>query len=131
MILLDTHVLVWLAVEPRRLSRPAVSAIRRATAADGIAIASITLWELAFLFARGRLRTHGTIEASVQRLLDATRVVVREITPVIAALAMHFPDDFSGDPADRLIAATARAEGLSLATADERIHASRLVKTVW
>jgi len=130
-ILLDTHVLVWLAVEPRRLSRPAASAIRRASGADGLAIASITLWELAFLFGRGRLRTHGTIETSIQRLVDATGVAVREITPAIAALSMQFADDFSGDPADRLIAATARAEGLTLATADERIHASRLVKVVW
>ena len=54
-----------------------------------------------------------------------------EITPVIAALATHFPDDFAGDPADCLIAASARADGLSLATAAERIHASRLVRTVW
>ena len=50
MILLDTHVLVWVAVEPRRLSRAAASAIRQATVTGGLAIASITLWELAFLF---------------------------------------------------------------------------------
>lgn len=131
MILLDTHVLVWLAVEPRRLSRPAAAAIRRATTSDGIAIASITLWELALLFSRGRLQRHGTIEASIRRLTEATRVVVREITSEIAALAMHFPDDFPADPADRLIAATARAEGLPLATADERIQSSPLVKTIW
>jgi PIN domain nuclease of toxin-antitoxin system len=130
-ILLDTHVLVWVAAEPRRLSRAAASAIRRAAVADGLGIASITLWELAFLFGRGRLRTHGTIEASIQRLLDATGVVVKEITPPVAALSMQFADDFPGDPADRLIAATARAEGLTLATADERMHASRLVKVVW
>ena len=131
MILLDTHVLVWLAVEPRRLSRAAASAIRRAAAADGLAIASITLWELAFLFGRGRLRTHGTIETSIQRLLDATGVTVKEITPAVAALSMQFADDFPGDPADRLIAATARAEGLALTTADERMRASRLVRVVW
>ena len=131
MILLDTHVLVWLAVEPRRLSRPAGTAIRRATTGGGIAIASITLWELAFLFDRGLLHARGTIDASIQRLIDATGVVVKEITPAVAALAMHFPADFPGDPADRLIAATARADGLVLATADERIQASRLVKTVW
>ena len=49
----------------------------------------------------------------------------------IAALATQFPEDFPRDPADRLIAATARAEGLTLVTRDERIRASALVRTVW
>jgi PIN domain nuclease of toxin-antitoxin system len=63
--------------------------------------------------------------------LKATGVSLREITPTIAALATQFPDDFSADPADRLIAATARAEGLSLVTRDERMRSSALVRTVW
>lgn len=58
-------------------------------------------------------------------------MTVKEITLTVAALSMQFADDFPGDPADRLIAATARAEGLALATADERIRASRLVKVIW
>ena len=62
MILLDTHVLVWLVGQPQRLSPEAASAIRRAHRRDGLAIASKTLWELALLFAKGLLRTGGTIE---------------------------------------------------------------------
>jgi PIN domain nuclease of toxin-antitoxin system len=58
-------------------------------------------------------------------------VTVRPITPEIAALAAQFPDDYSGDPADRLIGATARAEALTLITRDERIRRSRLLRTVW
>jgi PIN domain nuclease of toxin-antitoxin system len=130
-ILLDTHVLLWLAAEPARLSRSAASAIRRALRSGGIAIASISLWEIAALFARGRLRSRGTTEASLEAILKATGVSLREITPTIAALATQFPDDFSADPADRLIAATARAEGLSLVTRDERMRSSALVRTVW
>ncbi|MGA8151268.1 MAG: PIN domain-containing protein [Terriglobales bacterium] len=57
MILLDTHVLIWAAIEPKRLSRAAVSALRRARATDGMAVASITLWETASLFARGRIES--------------------------------------------------------------------------
>ena len=131
MILLDTHVLLWLAAEPARLSRAAASAIRRALRSGGIAIASISLWEIAVLFARGRLRSRGTTEASLEAILKATGVSLREITPTIAALASQFPADFSADPADRLIAATARAEGLTLVTRDERIRSSALVRTVW
>lgn len=131
MILLDTHVLLWLAAEPARLSRVATSAIRRALRSGGIAIASISLWEIAVLFAKGRLRARGTSEASLENILKATGVSVREITPTIAALATQFPSDFSADPADRLIAATARAEGLTLVTRDERIRSSAVVRTVW
>lgn len=58
-------------------------------------------------------------------------MTIKEITPTIAALATQFPDVFPADPADRLIAATARAEALVLVTRDARLRASRLVKTVW
>ena len=131
MILLDTHALVWLVAEPKRLSRPASAAIQRARNADGIGIAAITLWELAVLFHRGHLRAHGTTEASVRLVIESSGVSVKPITPEVAALAAQFPDDFPRDPADRLIGATARAEGLALVTRDESIRASKLVKTIW
>jgi len=130
-ILLDTHVLVWLVAQPERLSRTAASAIRRARASDGLGIADITVWELAFLFARGVLRTHGTIENTVRNFVTRSGVVVSPITAEIAALATQFPDDYPKDPVDRLIGATARASGLALVTRDERIRSSRLLKTIW
>ena len=63
MILLDTHAWLWLCLEPRRLSAPAGAAIRRAVNGGGLAIASITLWEVAMMLARGRVIPHGTPEA--------------------------------------------------------------------
>jgi len=130
-ILLDTHVLVWLVAQPERLSRRAASAIRRARASDGLAIADITLWELAFLFTRGVLRTHGTIEGTLQSFVGRSGVVVRPITAEIAALATQFPDDYPKDSVDRLIGATARAASLALVTRDESIRSSLLLKTIW
>lgn len=131
LILLDTHVLQWLVADSSRLSRPAASAIRRARAGDGIAIASITLWELASLIAQGRIQTYARIEDSLDVLVRSSGVILKPITPIIAALATQFPADYPRDPADRLIGATARAEGIPLVTRDERIRSSPLLKTIW
>jgi PIN domain nuclease of toxin-antitoxin system len=130
-ILLDTHVLVWAAIEPKRLSRAATSALRRARDADGLAIAAISLWELASLFSRRRIETYGTVEASVRQVLQAVGVSVKDLTPEIAVLATQFPDEYPRDPADRLIGATALAEGIALVTQDAQIRSSPLLKTIW
>ncbi|MGA9055419.1 MAG: type II toxin-antitoxin system VapC family toxin [Terriglobia bacterium] len=131
MILLDTHVLAWLLLEPQNLSPAAASAIRRARRNQGIALAAISLWELARLFSQGLVKGRGTVETSVRTLIEESGAEIRPITPEIAALAWQFPEDFPHDPADRLIAATARAEGMTLITHDQRIRQSPLLKTVW
>jgi PIN domain nuclease of toxin-antitoxin system len=129
MILLDTHVLVWAVEDSKHLSRTAASAIRRNRRHGGLAVSAITLWELAWLLSRGRVQARGTIEAGVRLLLED--VTVLPITPEIAALATQFPEDYPHDPTDRIIGATARAEGLTLITRDEKIRRSPLIKTVW
>ena len=131
MILLDTHVVLWLVISPERLSRAAASAIRRARVSDGVAVANITLLELATLFARGAVRYSGTLEGAVAEIVESSGVNVRSITPEIATLATQFPENYPRDPSDRLIGATARAEGISLVTRDERIRSSSLLKTIW
>lgn len=130
MILLDTHVLVWAALSPARLTRRAANAIRRA-GPSGLAIASITLWEIAFLLWRGRLRYAGTAEQGLRRIVEATGVAIKDITPEIAVLAQQFDASFPADPQDRLIAATAIAEGVPLLTADAAIRASERLRTIW
>ena len=129
MIVLDTHVLVWAVADSKKLSLAAESAIRRSRQRDGVAISSITLWELASLVARGRIQGFGTVETSVKKLVEG--VTVKPLTPEIVALATQFPNDYPHDPVDRLIGATARAEGLALVTRDESIRRSPLLKTIW
>lgn len=131
MILLDTHVLLWLCLEPKRLSRRATTAIKQAVSAGGLGIASISLWEIAMLVALGRLSVRGTPDGWMADLIETSGVVVKELTPTVAVLSTQFPGDFPADPVDRLIGATARAEGLALVTRDEKIRASPLLKTIW
>jgi PIN domain nuclease of toxin-antitoxin system len=128
-ILLDSHVLIWAVADSKRLSKAAASAIRRARRGDGLAVSAITAYEVAWQIASGRIQGYGTVETSVLRFLEG--VTMRPITPEIAALAAQFPEDYPRDPADRLVGATARAEGLMLVTRDERIRRSPLIRTVW
>lgn len=131
MILLDTHVLVWMVSDSSRLSRSATRELRKAEQNGELAIASITLWELALLYQGGRLRTSGSIESSIRMILEKSRVQVIEISPEIAALTAAFPDSYPKDPADRLIGTTARAHGFTVITQDERILSSPLVRSIW
>ncbi|HTX75201.1 MAG TPA: type II toxin-antitoxin system VapC family toxin [Terracidiphilus sp.] len=129
MILLDTHVVVWLAFEPDRLSKRAKEAIRAARREDGLAIAGITLLELAWLAANERVETTLTVEQFVRAC--ASRMTVLPITPEIAARAVSFPDLYPRDPQDRLIGATALVEGINLVSHDKGIRKSGLVPVIW
>lgn len=129
MILLDTHVLLWLLLDPKKLSRAARQAIRRSRESDGIAVASISLWELAWLAENGRVQVSGTVEAFVSDC--AAKVSVRPLTPAIASYAVRMPATYPKDPQDRLIGATAVVEGMPLITADDRIRASKAIRTIW
>ncbi len=129
MILLDTHVLIWLASEPGKLSKKAREAIRKASIEGGIAISAITLWELAWLATHGRLLISGTAETFVERI--ASRTVICPITPKVAVLANQMPANYPAGPCDRLIGATAIAEGIALITKDREIRNCRELKTIW
>ena len=131
MTLLDTHVVYWLAVHPERLSRAATRAIAAADRSDGVAISTISLWELARLIDKGRIRVDGTTERFLIRLGERPGMTLLEITPQVAALAVQFPPDFPADPGDRIIAATARAQGIPLITRDGVLQDSPLLRTIW
>lgn len=130
-VLLDTHVLLWTVGDAKRLSRRARQTIARSSAQGGLGIASITLWEIAQLVERGRLPIVGTTSGWLAELLARAGISILELSPTIAELSTAFGADFPRDPADRIIAATARAHALPLVTADERIRGGSLVKTIW
>ena len=130
MILVDTHVVAWLAFDQDRISRKARAAIDEARKyADGLAISDITLLELATLATKGRIHLDISLESFLQEV--ESRFVVLPISGRACARAMGLPPTYPKDPADRVIAATALVEGLSLLTADLAIRRSRTVQTIW
>lgn len=129
MILLDTHVLLWMSLDPGRLSKTAISAIQNARSKGVIYISDITLWEIALLAQRGRIQVTGTIDSFVHEI--AMPVAVKSITAAIASMAVQFPEEYPQDPADRLIGATSSIEKLPLITADESLRKFHGLSTVW
>jgi PIN domain nuclease of toxin-antitoxin system len=129
-ILVDTHVVVWLAFGQDRISRKAKTAIDAARKdADGLAISDITLFELATLTSKGRVRLDISLETFLQEV--ESRFVVLPINGRVCARAIGLPTSYPKDPADRIIGATALVEGLSLLTADREIHKSKVLRTIW
>lgn len=131
MIVLDTHVIIWDALAPERLSEPAQTAITQANQSDGMIICDISLWEIAMLLQKGRLRVDTDPLSFMNLLLQANKTLVQAITPQIATLATQLPTEINKDPADRLIAATTLAENSTLLTADRNLQAAELLPTLW
>jgi len=127
-VVLDTHVIQWWSAEPDRLSRPAMRAI---TGADVLAVAAITWFELAWLATHQRISVTIPIRSWLEQLSGQVRTV--GITPAIADTAVSLPASFPGDPADRLIYATAVEQGWRLVTKDHRLREHRHPRavTVW
>ena len=130
MILLDTHVVLWLTTDPRRLSSKAKSAVEKARSnGDGLAISDMTLLELATLASKGRIRVGISLESFLQEI--ESRFVILPMSAKVCARAAGLPATYPNDPADRVIGATSLVEGLSLLTADRQIRQSKALQTVW
>ena len=129
MILLDTHVLIWLAFEPAKLSKAARETIREGTRTGGLGISAITLWEAAWLVTQGRINFAGTADGFLEEI--SSRTVILPITKQIALLANQLPATYPRDPSDRLIGATAMSEGIALVTKDRSIRDCRQIRTIW
>jgi PIN domain nuclease of toxin-antitoxin system len=121
MILLDTHALIWLAEASSRLGTEARKQADEALGRDELMVSAISFWETAMLQSRGRLEIDLPVadwRVALLRLGIGEVTIAGEVGIDAAQLAA-----FHGDPADRLITATAKRLGATLLTADERILA--------
>jgi PIN domain nuclease of toxin-antitoxin system len=131
MIVLDTHVIIWDALAPARLSDRAREAIAQANQSEGMIICDISLWEIAMLLQKGRVRVAVDTLTFINLLLQANKTIVSAITPHVAALAVQLPPEINQDPADRLIVATTLAHQATLVTADHNLQTAALIPTLW
>jgi len=130
MILLDTHIALWLAYEPERLSDDAADAIEEAESqTSAIALSAASVYELIWLFDNRRLKVPNGVDEFVQEL--NRRFFVLPIDGGLAVRAARIPTPFHGDPMDRLIVATALESGRTLITADRAILSSKACKLLW
>ena len=131
MIALDTHIILWDALAPNKLSPKARQAISDANQNDGLLISDISLWEIAMLIQKGRLHVATDVQSFLNLLLQANQIHVAPISPEIATISVQLPPSINKDPADRLIAAMAIAKKVPLITADRNLQNSTELDTIW
>jgi PIN domain nuclease of toxin-antitoxin system len=128
MILLDTHVWIWLAADKQKLSRKAA---RRIAGASRLGLCTISLWEAAMLLQHGRLRVDRDLEEWLEQAAALPNLELFPISPAIATSVHSLGKDFHGDPADRIIAATAITHRATVITKDERLQSCERLTCVW
>jgi PIN domain nuclease of toxin-antitoxin system len=130
-VLLDTHALLWWRASGTLLSADAAAAIANA---PRVLISPISCWEVAMLVHKGRVALDRPVGAWIHAVLAADRMVTADLTPAIAVAAGGL-ENLHGDPADRIIYATASALSVPLITKDQTLadHARghRDISVVW
>jgi PIN domain nuclease of toxin-antitoxin system len=131
MILLDTHVLIWYLSNPELLSPPALEAVEAARNDGRVHVSCISTWEFFILVKKGRLVLNQDETSWMRRAEGLPFLTFVPVDNEIARLSVQLPAPLHEDPADRLIAATARSLGLTLITKDERLLNYSHIASLW
>jgi len=126
-ILLDTHVLIWLALTPGKLSKTASTRISEGP----LAISAITFLEIGHLLRKGRLKISASLTEFVNSLIETYEIEVIPLTPEIVQTSIDLLPEINADPADRIIAATALFHKATLVTKDKNLRKAREISTIW
>jgi PIN domain nuclease of toxin-antitoxin system len=130
LILLDTHVAVWLALEPKRISAAARREIEDAeTRSAELCVCDISLLELAILESKRRFQPTIGFDAFLRQMVE--RFTVLPISVEVCSTIAKLPSGYPKDPADRIIGATAWVGGMPLITADRKILKTTAFQTIW
>lgn len=128
-VLLDTHVWVWWLTAARSPLRVAErAALDRAADRHDLCIAAISMWEVQILHAKGRLELPLPFAQWLSRATEESMIRILPLDRDVVIAVDGLPGSFHGDPADRIIVATARAHAMPLATRDAAIRRGRLVR---
>ena len=119
--LLDTHVWIWYINGSEELSKSSKKTINQALHDRTVWLAAISLWEMSMLVKRKRIILEMPCLEWINQSIATTHMQIKQLTPEIAAESCNLPGSFHGDPADCLITATARVEGLTLFTRDTKL----------
>ena len=120
-LLVDTHILIWLAEGAADLDSASVARLEDVTRADGLAVSPISFWEVAMLQERQRITLSLPVRSWREIVLETRGFIEAPLTGEIAIESVNLPGKFHKDPADRILIATARLNGWTLATRDDRI----------
>ncbi len=119
--LLDTHVWIWLINGDSSLKKKSLDVITAASRRGRVYVSVISVWEVAMLVSKGRLLLEKPLQQWCLEALGAPGIQVQLLTPDIAIESCVLPGPFHGDPADRMIVATARLKNTTIITRDARI----------
>ena len=131
MIVVDTHVFIWDALDSDKLSAKAKIALDEAEKNQSLWLADFSVWEVFMLVKRDRLTLPVSAAQFVELALQARNYQLQRMTASIADESVNFGAEINNDPTDRLIVATARYLRAGLVTADVNLQECGLVKVVW
>lgn|SRR3989344_8606229 len=131
MIVLDTHVLIWLVSNPEKLSKKAKKLIDNEIKKRPLLVSSISVWEIFMLMQKRRLILTLDSNTWMEKVEQLPFLQFVPIDNTIASKSVILPNLIHQDPADRMIIATARENGATLITSDKKILLYRNVKSVW
>ena len=129
--LLDTHAWIWWNMTPQRLSQDILSLLGEPGNYDEILLSAISPWEFSKLLEKGRLTISCDPEEWLGHAFGLSKMRLVPLTPGIAYKSTVLPGEFHGDPADQIIAATAREENAVLITKDRKLQDYRYLKAFW
>lgn len=129
--LLDTHTWIWWNMHPEKLSKKVIALFLESEKYEELLLSAISVWEFSKLLEKKRIGISCNPEEWIDKALETPKLRLIPLTPSIAYRSTSLPQPFNGDPADRIIVATAREENATILTKDRSIQKYKHVRSFW